>query len=47
MPDMRPGCLPSGEFVPPKDDEYRADAKAADQQSKIGILGQGLKHETV
>jgi hypothetical protein len=47
MPDMRPGRLSPGEFVPPSDDEYGADAEAADQQSEIGMLGQGLKHETV
>ena len=45
VPDVRPGCLTSREFLPPKDDEYCADAEATDQETEIGVFGQKLKHD--
>src|SRR5262249_32027169 len=47
VPDMRPGRLTAGQLLPPEQDEYRADADAAKQESEIGMLGQRLEHETV
>ena len=47
VPDMRPGCLTAGQLLPPEQDKYHADADAAEQESEIGMLGQGLEHETV
>jgi hypothetical protein len=37
--------LTARELLPPKDDEYRADTEATDQETEIGVFGQKLKHD--